>query len=54
MIGDRVDNDIVPAKALGMGTIWVKQGFGKYWTIEREIERPDNTVDNLMEICEIL
>lgn len=28
MIGDRVDNDIVPAKALGMGSVWIKQGFG--------------------------
>lgn len=28
MIGDRIDNDIVPAKQLGMKTIWIKQGFG--------------------------
>lgn len=27
MIGDRIDNDIVPAKALGMKTIWIRQGF---------------------------
>lgn len=54
MIGDRIDNDIVPAKALGMRTIWVKQGFGKLWTIESEIEQPDYAVDSLMEICEIL
>ncbi len=54
MIGDRIDNDIVPAKVLGMCTIWVKQGFGKYWTIEREIERPDYVVDNLMEICSLM
>lgn len=33
MIGDRIDNDIVPAKRLGMKTIWIKQGFGKYWQI---------------------
>ena len=31
MIGDRIDNDIVPANLLGIHTIWVKQGFGKYW-----------------------
>lgn len=27
MIGDRLDNDISPAKRLGMQTIWIRQGF---------------------------
>ncbi len=26
MIGDRIDNDIVPANKLGMKTVWIKQG----------------------------
>lgn len=39
MIGDRIDNDIVPAKQMGMKTIWGKQGFGKYWNVEREEEK---------------
>lgn len=30
MVGDRLDNDIVPAKALGMKTVWVKNGLAKY------------------------
>ena len=30
MIGDRIDNDIVPAKELGMKTIRVKQGFYRF------------------------
>ena len=54
MIGDRIDNDIVPARLLGMYTIWIRQGFGQYWRIEREIERPDYAVNHLMEICNIL
>lgn len=54
MIGDRIDNDIVPANLLGMHTIWVKQGFGRYWNIKSEIEKADHTVDNLSEICKIL
>ena len=29
MIGDRIDNDIIPAKKMGMKTIWIKQGMGK-------------------------
>ena len=54
MIGDRIDNDIVPANLLGMHTIWIRQGFGQYWNITKEIERPDHIVNNLMEICKIL
>ncbi len=54
MIGDRIDNDIVPANLLGMTTVWVKQGFGKHWTIENETEKPDYTVNSLSELCEIL
>ncbi len=30
MVGDRLDNDIIPAKALGMKTIWVKNGLAQY------------------------
>ncbi|MDE6219818.1 MAG: HAD hydrolase-like protein [Lachnospiraceae bacterium] len=44
MIGDRIDNDIVPAKRKGMNTIWIKQGFGQYWNIRQEIEKPDFVV----------
>lgn len=54
MIGDRIDNDIVPAKRLGMYTIWIKQGFGSFWNITSEEERADYEVDNLTEICNIL
>ena len=54
MVGDRIDNDIVPAKLMGMHTIWIKQGFGQYWNIAEEIETADCTVNTLMEICEVL
>ena len=50
MIGDRVDNDIVPAKALGMKTIWIRQGFGQYWQITDESEMPDVQVDSLSDL----
>ena len=53
MAGDRIDNDIVPAKALGMKTIWIKQGFGRYWRKTTEYEQADYEVDNLSEILEI-
>lgn len=53
MIGDRIDNDIVPAKLLGMHTVWVKQGFCRYWNINGEIEKADYTVNSLSELCKI-
>lgn len=54
MIGDRIDNDIIPAKSLGMHTIWIKQGFGQYWNITNEDEKADCVVRNLTEISTIL
>ena len=54
MIGDRIDNDIVPAKKLGMNTIWIKQGFGRYWNISSDEEKADYEVDNLIDICNIV
>ncbi len=53
MIGDRIDNDIVPANLLGMVTVWIRQGFGKYWVIKNEIEKADYTVNTLSELCKI-
>lgn len=54
MIGDRLDNDIAPAKQLGMKTIWVRQELAKYQNIDNENERPDYTVDDIADILNIL
>ncbi len=54
MIGDRVDNDIVPAKKLGMKTVWIKQGFSKYWKIVDQEEIADYEIDNLTTLLSIL
>lgn len=53
MIGDRVDNDIVPGKRIGMKTIWIKQGFGKYWSISNQEEQADYEVNNLTKLLEL-
>lgn len=50
MVGDRLDNDIAPAKKIGMKTIWVKQGFGGLSSYQNNDEVPDLAVSNLMEI----
>ncbi len=50
MIGDRLDNDIFPAKKLGMRTVHIKQGFGAYQTPRSEGYKADITVDNLTDL----
>ena len=54
MIGDQIDNDIIPAKSIGMKTVWIKQGFGRFWKITNETEKADFEVNNLTELCHIL
>ena len=54
MIGDRIDNDIAPAKQTGMITIWIKQGFGGMAENLTEEETPDYCVRNLQELIELL
>lgn len=54
MIGDRLDNDIAPAKALGMKTVWIKQGFAVYSSPTCSGEQPDHTISNLLELKQFL
>ncbi len=54
MIGDRLDNDIVPANELGMYTIWVKQGNWIYASPKEPLEYPDWTIENLSELKELV
>lgn len=50
MVGDRIDNDIVPAKQMGMKTVWLKQGFGSLWKITDESEKADLEINHLSEL----
>ncbi len=50
MIGDRLDNDILPAKRLGMRTVWVRQGWGGVAEVVPEEARPDWSVRGLSEL----
>lgn len=52
MVGDRLDNDIIPANEIGMFTIWMKQGNWKDACPRNELEQPDITVENMSELCE--
>ena len=53
MIGDRIDNDTVPAQSLGMKAVWIKQGFGKLQTALAKANPPDYEVENLIELLKI-
>jgi HAD superfamily hydrolase (TIGR01549 family) len=50
MVGDRIDNDIIPAHFLGMGTIWVRQGLAREQPVPCQGVSPDVTVEHLSEI----
>ncbi len=54
MVGDRLDNDIIPAKKLGMKTIWVRQGYAIYQSIDDESKRPDHIVNSISELKGLL
>lgn len=53
MVGDRLDNDIAPAKRLGMKTVWVRQGYAGYQKIDEESRRPDACTDGIEELADI-
>lgn len=53
MVGDRLDNDIAPAKALGMKTVWIRQGLSVYSSPQGDFERSDYIVSNLLGMMDI-
>lgn len=53
MIGDRLDNDIIPAQHIGMKTVWIKQGFGKWGNPDKLSTFPNYIVENLSELLNL-
>lgn len=53
MIGDRLDNDVFPAKKLGMTTVRIKQGLFAVQEAVSEEYRADYEVGSLKEISEL-
>ena len=50
MVGDRLDNDIFPAKALGMRTVWIRQGLSVYQHIDLGKHKADWIIDTLSDL----
>ena len=53
MIGDRPDNDIAPAKSLGMKTVRIAQGLGGLMPVRDASMQADRTAGSLRELLEI-
>ncbi len=54
MIGDRPDNDIAPAKRLGMKTIRITQGLGGMMPVTCEEQRADYAIDSLSALLNLI
>lgn len=54
MVGDRLDNDIIPAKAIGMKTVWIKNGLAQYQGSELGEGIADYQINSLSELLRIL
>jgi len=54
MVGDRLDNDIIPAIELGMKTIWVKQGTGGMGSIDSLEKEPDIIISEFINIIDYI
>ena len=54
MVGDRLDNDIIPAKAIRMKTVWVKNGLAQYQGAELGEGVADYQIGSLSELLSIL
>ena len=50
MVGDRLDNDIIPAKALGMKTVWIRKGLSIYQNIDLGKNIADWVIDTLSDL----
>jgi HAD superfamily hydrolase (TIGR01549 family) len=53
MVGDRLDNDIRPAKALGMTTVHFRQGGSGAQRPRHAAETPDYSIESLDELLRI-
>ncbi len=54
MIGDRLDNDIIPAKQCGLQTVWIRRGLAAYQPKELGEGYADFMIDDLSDIKELI
>lgn len=54
MVGDRLDNDIVPAKSIGMKTVRIRKGFFQKEEPKTQSLAPDADIYSLSELIALL
>ena len=54
MVGDRIDNDIRPAKEIGMATVRLRHGMSRNQQPSSPHDEPDATIDNLLDLPRLL
>lgn len=52
-IGNRLDTDLAPAKRLGMGTCWVRQGELRHMSATCAEEEPDYQIDRIQDLVRV-
>jgi HAD superfamily hydrolase (TIGR01549 family) len=53
MVGDRLDNDIRPARLLGWKTIRIAQGFARFQSPRDGLDEADLTLNNVKELMPV-
>jgi hypothetical protein len=54
MVGDRWTTTSRPPKAVGMQTVWIRQGFGGLQVPRSDAYRPDQTIQSLRDLLPVL
>ena len=54
MIGDRLDNDILPAKEVGLRTVWIVRGVAGTPMPPTKAHEPDFTIPDLSELPSVI
>jgi putative hydrolase of the HAD superfamily len=53
-IGNRIDTDVLPAKKLGMKTVWVRRGEANPDPTAADLAQADITVDDLTNLTQLI
>jgi putative hydrolase of the HAD superfamily len=53
-IGNRIDTDVLPAKKLGMKTVWVRRGEANSDPTAADLAQADITVDDLTNLTQLI